>query len=517
MYKINKKTKLNKLSIAFSLSAAFLNSDVVLSAPVVSHALLLPQQIMQAESIQGHLSVSLLESRLPDIALKYQRKPSEIKDILLNDESVWLDKYGFIFFNEPISTRKQLASIIGPSAADNSLPEPIFPLSQTFKLHSNSGSKRIAYLDFDGHTLTGTAWNGPNDPIHTKAYSIDDDETFSERELRNIQEIWMQVSEDYAIFDVDVTTEKPDEELIKRTDASDEYYGTRALITENTFSQCNCAGQSYLGIYSAVGFTHDYYQPALIFSDNLEKGSPKLVAEAVSHEIGHTLNLSHDGLSTIGYYAGHGLGETSWAPIMGTGYYKTVTQWSKGEYTDANNIEDDIQVIQDNGLSIKSDDHDNTSSSATPLVMTAVDDNSNAISGNGLIERQNDADFFEIKSGVGNVLINIAPNSIYPNLDIDAALFDSDGVVVASSNPKDKLLAKISYYSSLGGTYYLKVSGSGVGDALAIGYSDYSSLGRYYISGVVTAQDEGEGSSSGKKGIGAYIALGLLFQANGEE
>ena len=46
--------------------------------------------------------------------------------------------------------------------------------------------------------------------------------------------------------------------------------------------------------------------------------------EAASHEAGHNLGLSHDGTRKTGYYAGHG----DWAPIMGVGYYREVSQWS---------------------------------------------------------------------------------------------------------------------------------------------------------------------------------------------
>ncbi len=75
-----------------------------------------------------------------------------------------------------------------------------------------------------------------------------------------------------------------------------------------------------------------YYKPALVFPERLGN-SDRYIAEAAAHECGHTLGLLHDGTTTgTEYYAGHGTGATGWAPIMGNGYYKSLTQWSKGEY-----------------------------------------------------------------------------------------------------------------------------------------------------------------------------------------
>ena len=58
----------------------------------------------------------------------------------------------------------------------------------------------------------------------------------------------------------------------------------------------------------------DFHRLAFAFADNLY-GSAKYIADAASHEVGHTLGLHHDGTSTTGYYRGQG----SWAPIMGVG------------------------------------------------------------------------------------------------------------------------------------------------------------------------------------------------------
>eukprot|EP01032_Pedospumella_encystans_P002174 gene2174-2548_t len=45
------------------------------------------------------------------------------------------------------------------SPSDVAQSGAIYPADQTFLLHSRKSSKRKIYLDFNGHTTTGTAWN----------------------------------------------------------------------------------------------------------------------------------------------------------------------------------------------------------------------------------------------------------------------------------------------------------------------------------------------------------------------
>ncbi|KAF6260322.1 hypothetical protein COO60DRAFT_898787 [Scenedesmus sp. NREL 46B-D3] len=63
-------------------------------------------------------------------------------------------------------------------------------------------------------------------------------------------------------------------------------------------------------------------------------GNAKNTWEATSHEVGHNMGLSHDGTASVGYYRGHG----DWAPIMGVAYSRNVSQWSRGDYSGANNV-----------------------------------------------------------------------------------------------------------------------------------------------------------------------------------
>jgi len=78
--------------------------------------------------------------------------------------------------------------------------------------HSKPSSTKKIFLDFDGQVISGTPWNSRNDnlPIHAPPYTTDGDlTTFTSSELTNIEIIWKRVSEDFAPYNVDVTTEDP--------------------------------------------------------------------------------------------------------------------------------------------------------------------------------------------------------------------------------------------------------------------------------------------------------------------
>ncbi|MCH8830380.1 MAG: cadherin-like domain-containing protein, partial [Planctomycetes bacterium] len=366
------------------------------------------------------------------------------------------------------------AGIISGNDDISDVNDGSYDLSKTFNLNSNLGSNFTIYLDFNGHTTTGTYWNtyynGGAD-IVTEAWSSDGDRSsFSVSEQQRIQRIWANVAEDFAPFDVNVTTLDPGVEALRYSGSGDTNRGIRVVIGPNSFFALS-GGVAFLGSFNWGTDT-----PAFVFNSS-EVG----VREAISHEVGHTLRLYHDGSSSTSYYAGHGSGATGWAPIMGNSYYKSVTQWSQGEYSGANNTEDDLSIITTaNGFGYRADDTGNTIGTAADLSVSGLN-----VSGQGIIERNTDVDAFSFTTGTGIVSIDVDKALYGANLDILAKLYDSDGNLIATSNPSASLNAGFSL-SLTAGTYTITIEGTGTGDG-STGYTDYASLGNYWISGTVAA------------------------------
>lgn len=358
------------------------------------------------------------------------------------------------------------------------------PVSTPPAYSSRPGAPNTVYLDFNGHVVTGTQWNSGSASSWTfPAYDLDGDATtFSDAEQAAIIQICQRVAEDFAPFNINVTTVEP----ATFTPRTGRVLITRSYDVNGVAAPWSTAGGvAYVGVFNNSSYVSSY-QPAFVYYNNLASGRPDIVAEAVSHEFGHNLGLSHDGTSTLTYYGGHGSGATSWGPIMGTGYYDSVSQWSKGEYYGANNTEDDLAIMAGH-LTYRIDDCGNTPATATPLTPTG-----NAISATGLIEQNTDVDCFRLTLGGGSVNITATPfrSAQYTNggnLDIRLRLIDGNGAVIATVDPTDETRAVLTA-TVAGGTYYLEVAPVGNGTPLnnpPSGYTAYGSLGQYTLTGTV--------------------------------
>ena len=474
-----------KMRIQASLSILFV---LVLTLP--SFASVIAQQQEPPDPLPrikgGQKAIDSLGNRLPNVAANYGMTARLLENLFLQDSTLHISNGEELFHIDeafPGDTQALHADLSTPSTAP-------FPSDQTFLLNSLPGANHTIYLDFDGHVTENTSWNsGYGVPtIVSPAYDTDGNSSlFSVDEIEVIQKTWQIVAEDFRPFNVNITTQDPGTNALRYQGGGDTQWGTRVVITNDTFADCGCGGFAYIG-----SFDDSQDEPVFVFNTSLTG-----VAEASSHEVGHALILSHDGrtIPNETYYRGHGSGETSWAPIMGAGYYKSVTQWSKGEYYASNNAgananygygPDDLAIIASltngNGFGYRADDHVNSSPGASP--QSVVGD---SVSGTGIIERSNDVDVFSFSTGAGNVSFSIVPFSPNYNLDVLAELYDDTGSLVASSNPAPLVAATINATVSQG-TYYLHIDGIGTGDpynSTPTGYTEYGSLGEYNITGTI--------------------------------
>ncbi|XZE55327.1 cadherin domain-containing protein [Planctomycetaceae bacterium SH139] len=408
-------------------------------------------------------------------------------------------------------------------------------LPDTFLLHSKPDATKTIFLDFDGFVATGTPWNSNynTDTITSPAYDpAGDGDAFSDWELARIQEIWHRVAEDFAPFDVNVTTEDPGEDALVNTGGSDSEWGIRVVMTVDNFASCGCGGFAFINSfnwgYGSVGATDT---PAYVFNVG---AAP--VALAITHEVGHAIGLSHDGTTSANpvqpgaaYYFGHGSGETGWGPIMGAPYSRNVLTWDIGEYVGANNGggnanygrgPDDLTIITTyNGFDYRVDDHGDSMLAATEISYdstNAADPEMVDVSMFGIVSTPEDVDYIEFVTGGG--IIDLTINSYVgqawvadgsgshseviedtfftsswagnqaSNLDILATLYDASGAVVATSNPTG-LSASFNNLDIVAGLYYLAIEGTGFGNPAdsgsPTGYTDYGSLGQYQITGTL--------------------------------
>ena len=507
-------------------------------------------------AMRGMTAVNLLFKELPNIALRRGISEDELVKLLLRDESLWITNSGFLFYADPLpspdeSSRESVAQVA--SACID--PEGLESVS-AYRLHSKPGSKRKIFIDFESPPLpAGTSqWHFNDRDINPPAYlAPSPEETFC-----HIKNIWLRVATDFSPFDVDITTERPSNDnngtltndigiysSIERDSESDEQYGTRVVVTDQSVCRnmrpCSENGgiaftsafDHYKGKVSEYSdYGHSKLQPAWVFFKFLD-GSDfshdiKYIADQISHEAGHTLGLDHHGVVKVPasdcsggtynpeYYRGRGPclnssdenKEVGWAPIMGSSSKRALSQWSHGNYRDANNpTQSDLSVIRSHGLAYIIDDHPSGPESYSNMHALGRDYNSNikylqegmiGIVGFGRCDDICDVDYFSFElsqqSELSNIKIQPWPSARYwdagINIDLYSEIRSHDGSLVdAFDDPRSPGFSSAAEYKKTlpAGKYYISVGGTAKGnplepDTTITGYSNYGNLGGYRIS-----------------------------------
>lgn len=408
----------------------------------------------------GQAAVDFLGKDLDKAAKSVHMSPAKLKETLRQDKTLKVDDGGHLLYVDEAPEQTGTATIT------DTVTSPMYATTDTFSLHSRPSAPLKIYLDFNGHTTSGTRWNSNftgGAGFTTPAFNRDGIAGFSSLEHAIIQATWLSVREDYAPFNVDVTTQDPGYEGLRYSGAGDTAYGVRVVIGRNTWYPYAAGGVGYPDSFGG-GDT-----PVYVFANG--SSGAKFISEASSHEAGHSFGLAHDG-TTAGteYYPGHG----NWAPIMGVSYYKPVTQWSRGEYAGANNTQDDLGLIARYTGWAADDYTGNTSTGGTLPAGTRR---------YGTVNWYGDVDAFRFSLGATRtVRINTWHNTgpVDANLNMRLVLRNSAGTVVATSSPTGDL--QTSMTRTLGaGTYYAYVDGVGEGSPFNTGYSYYASEGWYGI------------------------------------
>jgi hypothetical protein len=329
--------------------------------------------------------------------------------------------------------------------------------------NSYPSAQAVIFLDFDGHTVSGTSWNY-NGPIACGAAGLNNSQ---------ITEVFNRVAEDYRPFNLNITTDST------KFLAAPANQRMRVILTVSS-SWYGAAG----GVAFVTSFTWGDNNPCFVFSQLLNF-NVKNISEATSHEAGHTLGLYHQSSYDANcnklsdYYAGQGSGEIGWAPIMGVGYYQNFTLWNNGPNSyGCTNYQSDLDIITSatNGFGYRPDDHNTTFAGAT--MASFFNDQFNL---SGVIERNTDQDMFMFNvpaSGrfqLDAVPYNVGSGNAGSDLDMQVTLYNASQTMLNVFNP-GALLSSVVDTTLTAGTYYLKIEGKGNMYAPA-----YASLGSYSL------------------------------------
>ena len=422
-----------------------------------------PQQLPgpYPQALNGDAAIQSLGNDAALIAARNGMTSAELIELLRRDADAWLSNGRVMYIDTAVPAVPEEPPPLQRAGVQRALTE-----EEVFKLHSRPGLERVIYLDYNGHHSQNNGW-GHN--IMFPAYDTNNDPTtFSAGELLSIEDQFYRVAEDFAPFDVDVTTEEPPPGGLSKNGAADTTWGGRCVMTQATSGFGNGIG----GVAFLNSFASSNASPCFAFNKGTNNASM-----TASHEVGHMLGLSHDGLNNQEYHPGvGGSGVTSWGPIMGAPFGKSLVQWSAGQYTGATTTQNDYNIITKaaNGTPWRTDDFTDLIPAENALSFQCPDLSTTSVM--GLIGMPTDTDTFSFHTRGGPVTIQADPLLGGANLDILLELYDEAGVLLTSINDVGLIDATIEM-TVPEGNYTVRIDGTERPGR----YTDYGSLGQYTI------------------------------------
>lgn len=187
-------------------------------------------------------------------------------------------------------------------------------------------SQWVVFIDFEGDPVQTPYWYGGN-------YFYATPSGLSVQEIINIVD---SVKKDFKSFPITITID------------------STVFLTSHTNRRQQVIVTQYNEWYGLVGgvaypgsITWGADAPAFVFSKAL-KYSQKKIAEAISHEIGHTIGLYHQAVYDVNcaVITDYNPGSGSYAPIMGSSYTREGVWWVGPNSFGCNNIQNDTLIIR---------------------------------------------------------------------------------------------------------------------------------------------------------------------------
>ena len=307
-------------------------------------------------------------------------------------------------------------------------------------LHSLPGAPTAVYLDFNGGSYGGTTYAPYDEDGNPNVLNA--------TEQQHITNAWQQVSQYFAMFDTDVTTEHP-----------------TVPFAWDLISNSVSGGYSYVGVF-----------PNTTPRSFNQSSDARTRTSGLAHEIGHNFGLQHQsdydllGNKTNEYTSGY---DNLHGAIMGVDYARTVHKWFLGHPSNsATGLQDDLSVIASKirryeppgGDGYRPNDYGGTIDQATPLA-----DYGDYQYAEGVVERQDDRDAFSFTTD-GNPVAVYAYRAVPSPVHLKLEIYQEDGtILVAAADPNNT-----DQYVNLtlpAGTYYAIVSSFG----------EYGDVGAYSL------------------------------------
>jgi hypothetical protein len=371
------------------------------------------------------------------------------------------------------------------------------PLTMIPSLSSLPGAAKTIYLDFDGDFQS--VWNRTDSGQTYRNVSSG----ASNLSIAEIRKVWETVAEDFAPFNVNVTTVEPPS-FANNTALRIVIAGNMTAQLVNGNTTINLAGDRFItndngatlldtsGYAAISSFTNNEPNVVYVFGQYMStwgttsaEGHPRtlaaLVANTASHEAGHAFGLVHHaGVDETGAASDYHVGSSVTTPIMGSNTAADRTLWST--YYSGSTYFDSISRLT-TALGARPDDHPSGTWFARQLTFTNTGWFSSTASISGIIGTTSDQDWFKFSTSGGGFNFDLKTVE-FANLDAKLEVYK---VTQTWFGPMTTLIASVdgptlfgAPFSFLGASYSANLA---AGDYMIAvkSHGGYSDLGNYTL------------------------------------